>query len=111
MRAIEGATAIFERRLPSRQTAMPTGLTLATTALRSDAANTSQAMKRRALTQDEHEAINAREYPGTRQLCSRCEEATGRCEEDSLFYEEEGEPAVLCEECYRADPRYREDEI
>ena len=53
--------------------------------------------KRRSLTQDQHESWNARNYPGTRQLCTECDEPTGRCEEDAMW-SEEGEP--LCEECY-----------
>lgn len=53
--------------------------------------------KREALHQTEHEQWNACNYPGTRQLCSHCEEPTGRCEEDSLW-DSEGEPC--CEECY-----------
>lgn len=47
--------------------------------------------------QYEHEAINAREYPGTRQLCALCDAPTGRCEEDSIFLDDEG---PVCEECY-----------
>jgi hypothetical protein len=44
----------------------------------------------------EHERINAREWPGTRQLCARCGEATGRCEEDAIYA---GEYGPLCEIC------------
>lgn len=49
----------------------------------------------------EHEAINAREFPGTRQLCSLCEQPTGRCEEDSIYadYDEDHELGPICEEC------------
>lgn len=47
--------------------------------------------------QCEHEAINAREYPGTRQLCALCDAPTGRCEEDSIFLDDGG---PVCEECY-----------
>lgn len=39
----------------------------------------------RARTQAEHAAINARHYPGTRQMCIRCGEPTDRCEEDDLY--------------------------
>lgn len=49
-------------------------------------------------TQSEHEAINRREYPGTRQLCIVCLMPTGRCEDDSLFTEDGMGP--LCPECY-----------
>ena len=54
---------------------------------------------RRALDQSEHERWNASNYPGTRQLCSECDEPTGRCEEDSMW-SDDGEP--LCETCYAA---------
>lgn len=43
-----------------------------------------------------HEKINAFHYPGTRQLCSKCDAPTGRCEEDSIFINELG---PLCEVC------------
>jgi hypothetical protein len=58
----------------------------------------------KALHQHEHEAINAREYPGTRQLCVTCDEPTGRCEEDSIHTEEGDGP--LCEECWHNHPEY-----
>jgi hypothetical protein len=51
-------------------------------------------------SQSEHERINAREYPGTRQLCWSCDEPTGTCEDDSLYSMEGLGP--LCEECYEA---------
>lgn len=60
---------------------------------------------KRALTQDEHERWNAKNYPGTLQLCYQCNQPTGKCEEDSLYIE----PVVpdtssslgpLCQECY-----------
>jgi MinD superfamily P-loop ATPase len=54
--------------------------------------------------QHEHEAINAREYPGTRQLCAVCDEPTERCEEDAI-YTEEGE-GPLCVECWHKTPEY-----
>ena len=47
----------------------------------------------------EHDAINAREYPGTRQLCSICGEPTGRCEDDTI----QGKSGPLCEDCGEAD--------
>ena len=52
----------------------------------------------RARSQAEHEAINRREYPGTRQLCERCGEPTERCEEDAI-YTDSGE-GPLCVGCY-----------
>lgn len=42
---------------------------------------------RHAMHQSEHNAWNATHYPGTRQLCSICDEPTGRCEDDSLYVE------------------------
>jgi len=50
-----------------------------------------------AMHQSEHEAWNAKHYPGTLQLCSVCGEPTGKCEEDEILTED-GEP--LCENCY-----------
>ena len=50
----------------------------------------------KALDQSTHEQINARHWPGTRQLCIDCGNPTGRCEDDSIFVEETG---PLCEEC------------
>jgi hypothetical protein len=54
--------------------------------------------------QHEHEAINSREYPGTRQLCATCDEHTERCEEDAI-YTEEGE-GPLCVECWHKTPEW-----
>ena len=54
----------------------------------------------KALTQNEHRHINAREYPGTRQLCTVCDEPTGRCEEDSLYLDEDDYGSFVCEDCY-----------
>jgi hypothetical protein len=54
-------------------------------------------------TQCEHKIINAREYPGTRQLCELCEQPTGRCEDDSIYHDSQFEYGdqigPLCEEC------------
>jgi hypothetical protein len=61
---------------------------------------------RHAMHQSEHEAWNASHYPGTRQLCARCEEPTGRCEENTLW-SEDGEP--LCKECW--DSENPDDEV
>lgn len=47
--------------------------------------------------QSQHVEINRREYPGTRQLCCKCDEPTGRCEDDELFFDGIG---PLCIECY-----------
>ena len=59
----------------------------------------------KAYTQDEHERINAREYPGTRQLCILCEEPTERCKEDAI-YSEDGSEGPFCIECWREHAEY-----
>lgn len=59
----------------------------------------------KALSQDTHERINARHYPGTRQLCVLCDEPTGHCEEDSLS---DGDIGPLCEACYEMSKSYQE---
>jgi len=56
---------------------------------------------RRALYQEEHQKWNEANYPGTRQLCSLCDEPTGRCEEDSMYLSDGGGP--VCEQCYESD--------
>lgn len=48
----------------------------------------------------EHERWNENNYPGTRQLCSICDEPTGRCEDDTMW-SNDGEP--LCENCYAVE--------
>ena len=57
--------------------------------------------RRKAMHQDEHEAWNAQHYPGTRQLCAKCDGPTGRCEDDSLYADDDGECGPLCEECWK----------
>ena len=59
----------------------------------------------KARSQTEHNKINAREYPGTRQLCIECDEPTERCENDSLWSWQMMEMGgysygPLCTECY-----------
>ena len=54
--------------------------------------------RRRALPQSHHEAWNAHNYPGTRQLCLNCDAPTGRCEDDSLYLDDDTGP--LCEDCW-----------
>ena len=61
--------------------------------------------KRRAFTQSEHESINAGAYPGTRQLCSQCEQPTERCEDDSIYLDDGTGP--LCPECYLSSDEYK----
>ena len=51
------------------------------------------------LSQVEHADWNAKNYPGTQQLCVDCDSPTGRCEDDSLFTDDHG---PLCPDCYEA---------
>jgi len=66
-------------------------------------ANTWPGGRRHAMHQDAHERWNASHYPGTRQVCSKCGEATGRCEEDAMW-SDDGEP--FCETCYSPNESY-----
>lgn len=61
---------------------------------------------RHAIDQGEHEDWNASHWPGTRQLCSLCDEPTGRCEEDSIFASDDTEcERPICEECQNPQPQ------
>lgn len=51
---------------------------------------------RHSMSQSKHERWNASNYPGTRQLCCDCEQPTGRCEEDAIYFDDHG---PLCEDC------------
>ena len=64
--------------------------------------------KRQAMTQSEHEKWNSTHYPGTLQLCCECEEPTGRCEEDSIYLNDNTGP--LCEDCYHKTDEYQPEE-
>jgi hypothetical protein len=55
---------------------------------------------RHAMDQLAHEQWNASNYPGTRQLCSKCEQPTGRCEEDAILTDDK-EP--LCSDCWERE--------
>ncbi|WP_280568164.1 hypothetical protein [Chromohalobacter sp. 296-RDG] len=57
---------------------------------------------RHAISQGEHAAWNADNYPGTLQLCNECDEPTGRCEEDGIYADDDGEIGPLCEACWAA---------
>ena len=59
--------------------------------------NTWPGGRRHAMTPGEHELWNSANYPGTRQLCCKCDEPTGRCEDDTI-YDEDGD-GPFCEEC------------
>ena len=52
---------------------------------------------KKSLSQCDHEKFNASHYPGTRQICSICDEPTGRCEEDEICTIH-GD--AVCEGCY-----------
>ena len=54
------------------------------------------------ISQKEHQIINSREYPGTRQLCVLCGEPTEKCEEDG-YYDDEGNS--YCEQCFHSGLR------
>jgi len=56
---------------------------------------------RHTMSQSDHEAWNANHYPGTLQLCVECEEPTGRCEDDSLYADDDGDIGPLCEKCWQ----------
>lgn len=49
-----------------------------------------------AVDQARHREWNATHYPGTRQLCSVCDEPTGRCEDDSIT---NSDCDAICETC------------
>lgn len=51
---------------------------------------------RHAMEQGDHENWNACNYPGTREICCKCEKPTGFCEEDG-YKDEDGEP--YCVDC------------
>lgn len=51
---------------------------------------------RHSMHQSSHEHWNDFNYPGTRQMCSVCDEPTGRCEEDEIV-SHDGKP--LCVDC------------
>lgn len=51
---------------------------------------------RKAMTPAEHDRYNAVHYPGTRQMCDKCDNPTGRCEDDEI---RDDEGNVYCEEC------------
>jgi len=63
---------------------------------------------RHAMHQSDHERWNASHYPGTRQLCVECDDPTGRCEDDSIYADDDREIGPLCVECWRKRPEYIE---
>ena len=70
--------------------------------------NTWPGGERKAMTQSEHVEWNDNNYPGTLQLCEICDEATGGCEEDSIYLEDGTGP--LCLECHRKTDEYINDD-
>jgi len=59
---------------------------------------------RHAMHQNVHEKWNAENYPGTRQICVRCDSPTERCEEDSIHTEDGDGP--LCVDCWHKTPDF-----
>ncbi len=53
----------------------------------------------RAISQAEHARINAREYPGTRQICDHCGMPTNRTSEDG-FWDGNDTSKPLCHDCW-----------
>ena len=51
---------------------------------------------RRAMTQSEHESWNSDNYPGTLEICCKCGQPTGNCEEDNTT-DIDGE--AYCDDC------------
>ena len=51
---------------------------------------------RRAMTQSEHAHWNNDNYPGTLEICCKCDVPTGNCEEDNT-QDEDGNP--YCDDC------------
>lgn len=64
--------------------------------------NTWPGGKRHAMSQSDHVKWNSSHYPGTGQLCLFCGEPTERCEEDSIYADDNGEIGPLCLECYHS---------
>jgi hypothetical protein len=58
-----------------------------------------------AITQYEHEHFNATHYPGTRQMCCKCDTQTDRCEEDSIYTDDGDGP--LCIACWHETDEYK----
>ena len=52
---------------------------------------------RHAISQKDHDEWNRSHYPGTRQLCVKCDGETGRCEDDEIYVDEIG---PLCPDCF-----------
>lgn len=68
--------------------------------------NTWPSGKRHVMHQSEHEVWNSSHYPGTRQLCSLCNSPTWRCEDDSLYADEDSQIGPLCETCWEQARQY-----
>lgn len=62
----------------------------------------------RALSQADHEAVNARYEGCTKERCFICDEYTGGAGrgEDSIYFEDQG---PYCPECWRKHPAYGTD--
>ena len=51
---------------------------------------------KRAMTQSGHEEWNSANYPGTLEICCKCDAPTGNCEEDNTT-DDDGRP--YCRDC------------
>ncbi len=60
---------------------------------------------RHPMSQYDHEVWNQRNYPGTRQMCSICDEPTGYCEKDEILTVD-GDP--VCWDCSQTHPEMME---
>ncbi len=60
-----------------------------------------------AMSQSDHKEWNQHNYPGTLQLCYQCSAETGRCEEDSIYLNDDTGP--ICEDCYHNSDEYIEE--
>lgn len=57
--------------------------------------------QRHAMSQSDHERWNATHYPGTRQMCTLCDQPTGYCEDDECRLDHIDGP--LCWGCFVAE--------
>ena len=63
--------------------------------------NTWPGRYRHAMGQDEHKHWNAQNYPGTLQICARCDAPTGRCEDDTLYDDDDKDgERPICLDCW-----------
>jgi hypothetical protein len=58
--------------------------------------NTWPGGNRHAMSQSDHAKWNNENYPGTLEICCKCDEPTGNCEEDNTL-DDDGDP--YCYDC------------